>query len=327
MKKRRPFNFRRALCSLAAWQCLFLFSFAASLHSSDVVTTFELTSFAQVDGEGIFLQQVVTSPQPLPALRLTDAPAFGKELELTRAQVNDLIAAAAPGLATTNWTGADTIRITRRARQFAESELLALLTSTLQHDYVKDRGELELNLTQPWTAPLLPDEPLTLKILEVPSTGVAPEFIARFELATAHETLGSWQASLQAHVWREVWVAHSALTRGQAVTDSDLSRDRHDIINVHEALADFPPGDDSLEIATYVADNAPILARDVRPKAVIHRGQFADAKLEDGTLTISMKVVALEDGAPGQIIHLRNPVSQRSLNGRVVDDQNVLINL
>lgn len=326
-KSRRPFNFRRALRSLAAWQCLFFFSFAASLHSSDVVKSFQLTSFAQVDGEGIFLQQLVQSPQPLPAVRLCDAPAFGKTLELTRAQVSDLIAAAAPGLAATNWTGSDAVRIERRSREFTEDQMLSMLAKKLQTDYVKDRGELELSLTQPWTAPLVPDEPLTMKILELPDEGVTPLFIVRFELRTAHETLGAWQACLRAHVWRDVWVAHSSLTRGEPVADADIAHERHDILNVREPLADFSAGDDSLEISCYVPENAPLLARDVCPKPVIHRGQMADATLEDGALSITMKVVALEDGAPGQMIRLRNPVSQRSLMGKVLDDENVMITL
>ena len=92
-----------------------------------------------------------------------------------------------------------------------EADALALLTTTLQKNYVKDKGELELNFTQPWTAPVLPDEPLTVKILELPTAGVTPSFIIRFQLCTATQTVGTWQATVQAHVWREVWVAHSDL--------------------------------------------------------------------------------------------------------------------
>ena len=306
---------------------LVLISLFAIPSGYSAAATFLLFSVAQVDGEGVFLQQVVKSRQPLPAMKLCDSPAFGKTTELSRAQVNDLIAAAAPDLATTNWTGAESIHLSRRSHEFSETEMLALLTATLQRDCVKDRGELELDLTQPWTAPLVPDEPLTLKILEQPAAGVAPSCIVRFEICTAHETLGAAQVSLQAHIWREVWVARSTLQRSEPVADADIARERRDILNVHEALADFTAGDGTLEIAGFVNANAPLLARDVRPKIVIHRGQTADARLEDGTLTISTKVVALEDGAPGQTIRLRNPVSQRNLNGTVLNGNTILVSL
>ncbi|HZL14172.1 MAG TPA: hypothetical protein VFC85_08520, partial [Verrucomicrobiae bacterium] len=63
-----------------------------------------------------------------------------------------------------------------QTRALIETDALALLTTALQKNYVKDKGELELNFTQPWSAPVLPDEPLAVKILELPSAGVTPSF-------------------------------------------------------------------------------------------------------------------------------------------------------
>lgn len=287
--------------------------------------TLQLAPVAQVTGDGVFLRQVVTSSRPLPNARLCDAPAVGVTLELSRAQINDLLAAAAPALMTTNWTGADTIRILRRARTLNEADAIALLTTTLQNDYVKDRGKLELNFTEPWDAPVVPDEPLTIKILEVPTAGVAPLFIARFQLCTATETVGTWEVSLRAHVWRDVWVAHTDLLRGELVADADLLRDRRDVLETHEPLADFSPGDPTLELADSVPADRMLFQRDVRLRAVIHRGQVADAVLQEGTLNITIKVEALEDGAPGQIIRALNPASQRNLTGKVLDDHTIVV--
>ena len=311
---------------VGCWLFTVSLPFAVRAGTAEAATV-SLFPVAQVDGEGVFLQQLVKTAQPLPALKLCAAPAFGKTTELSRAQLNTLIAAAAPDLAATNWTGAESIRIARRAHEFSEAALRTLLTETLQRDCVKDRGELEISFTQPWSAPLVPDEPLTLKILEQPTAGVTPAFIVRFELRTAHETLGAWQTSVKAQVWREVWAAHSSLQRGQPVAAADIARERRDILNVREPLADFAAGDDALEIAEFVSANTPLLARAIRPKVVIHRGQSAEARLDDGALSIRLKVVALEDGAPGQTIRLRNPVSQRNLNGTVLDGQTLSITL
>src|SRR6267378_4575376 len=70
---------------------------------------------AQVNGEGVFLDQVLDCAG-LPALWLCDAPAFGKTAVLTRAKVVELAKENAPELASTNWTGPETVRISRRAR-------------------------------------------------------------------------------------------------------------------------------------------------------------------------------------------------------------------
>ena len=300
--------------------------FAVPAYSSDVAAL-QLQSVAQVDGEGIFIQQIVKGPEALPVLKLCPSPAFGQSADLTRAQINDLLAKQAPSLVTTNWTGAEAIHISRRSRDYDQAAILALLTSTFQQAYVKDRGDLELTLTQPWSSVSMPDEPMTLRILEIPTSGITPFFITRFEVCTAHETVGTFQVNVQAHVWRDVWVAHAPARRGSLVAEADLARERHDVLNIHEALANFDEGEDSLEFAESVSPGIPVLARDLKPKSVIHRGQTADARLDDGALSIKLKVVALEDGAPGQLIKLRNPATSRYLSGKVVDEQTVAITL
>ena len=212
-------------------------------------------------------------------------------------------------------------------RAFAESDVLALLTATLQRDFVKDRGDLELSFKQTWPAPRLPDEPLTVKILELPTVGVTPSFIVRFQLCTARESLGTWQTTMQAHVWRDVWGARTNLRRGEPVNGADIVHERFDVLNVREALAEFSASDPNLELAEPVASGVPLLARVIKPRAVIHRGQVANALVQDGALSITAKVEALEDGAAGETIRARNPVSRRNLSGKVLDGQTILISL
>ena len=174
---------------------------------------------------------------------------------------------------------------------------------------------------------MLPDEPLKVKVQEMPTVGVTPSFIIRFQICTARETLGTWQAALQAHVWRDVWVAHSDLRRGEPINGADVMHERFDVLNVREALADFSNDDSTLEMAEPVATGVPLLARAVKPRAVIHRGQVTNALVQDGALSITTKVEALDDGAPGETIRARNPVSRRNLSGRVLDGQTILISL
>jgi flagella basal body P-ring formation protein FlgA len=161
----------------------------------------------------------------------------------------------------------------------------------------------------------------------MPTMGVTPAFVVRFELHSARETLGPWQIAAQARVWRNAWVAHSALERGDLVSEAGLARERRDVLPLHEPLAEFTPGDPTLELREPLQAGSLLLARFLKVRAVIHRGQTADAFVRDGTLSIVMKVEALEDGTPGQIIRVRNPQSRRDIRGKVLDDQNILISL
>lgn len=212
-------------------------------------------------------------------------------------------------------------------RAVGEADMVELLTATLQREYVKEKGELELRFKQSWPARRVPDEPLTVKILELPNAGVTPSCIVRFELRAGDRVLGNWQVAVQARVWRETWVARSALKRGEPVSTADVGQEKRDVLLLREATAEFAPGDPALELAEPLQAGAPLLARSIRLRPVIHRGQMTDALVRDGALSISLKVEALEDGAPGQFIRARNPISRRDVSGKVLDQQTLLISL
>jgi flagella basal body P-ring formation protein FlgA len=216
----------------------------------------------------------------------------------------------------------------QQERTLSERDLVQLLTDTLQQQYVKDNGQLELRLTQPWKPRTVPDEPLTLKILDLPTMGVTPHFVVRFELHAPGGSLGVLQVAVHARVWREVWVAQSALARAQPVADADIVRERRDMLAVREPVAEFTWADAAvLELAEPLQAGSILLARAVRLRPVVHRGQTAQALLRDGTLSITMKVEVLEDGAPGQTIRVRNYQTRRDIRGKVLNDQTILVSL
>lgn len=284
---------------------------------------------AEVSGEGVFLAQLLTPAEAvkLPHLRVADAPAVGQALVLTRAQVAALLDQAAPELATTNWAGPKEIRITRRTRPLAETELKELLTDALQRDHVRQRGELELHFTRAWTTATVADEPLTLRILDLPASGIGPNMIVRFELRGARETFGPWAAITQARVWREMLVAAVPLKRGQALAEADLRRERRDLLLARDALDTLPRVETGLELVENVPAGVPLTARAFKVRPLIQRGQTLDALVTDGALQISTKVEVLEDGLPGQFVRVRNPQSRREFRGKVHNENTILVQL
>ena len=45
---------------------------------------------------------------------------------------------------------------------------------------------------------MVPDEPLTLKVFDLPATGLEPQFIVHCELWNGKERVGDWQLAVQA---------------------------------------------------------------------------------------------------------------------------------
>jgi flagella basal body P-ring formation protein FlgA len=303
-----------------------LLALSAAAQSTNLL---QLLPQAAVDSQGVFLDQLVADGADHPALhlRVTNAPAFGQAIVLTRGQVLAALKTPDSDLPPGEWTGPERIRIVRRTRALKETELKEMLTAVLQRDYVRDRGELERQFPRPWLPIAVPDEALELKVADVPVAGVAPHFIVRFELRTGQETLGKWQTAAQAKIWKEIWVTAAPLKRGQILGAADNVRERRDILSQLDLLVN-PPGEESpIELIENLAAGAPIYLRSIRPHPIMHRGDLVQALIQDGSMSVSLKVEVLEEGAFGQAIRVRNPETRRELRGKVQNEQTVLVSL
>jgi flagella basal body P-ring formation protein FlgA len=301
---------------------------AAAEDQADAAPVWHLATEARVDSAGIFLNQIVsaTPPVALPQIRLAPAPTPGQTTFFSRSQIIALAQSNAPALNTTNWNGPARVRVVRRMRPLDETEMTALLQAAFQSNYVKDLGELELRFSQPWTTASVPDEALTVTITEAPGSGLNSIFQAAFDLHTATERVGHWQSVLQAKIWRPIPLARSLLSRGELLRDADVTMERRDILTVRDAVLN-PPAGETLELTQSVAVGMPVLNRTLRQRPLIKRGQMVEAVFEDGSLKISLKVEALEDGVLGQSVRLRNPKTRHELYGKVQNEESVSITL
>jgi len=291
--------------------------------------SWQLPAEARVDSSGIFLNQIVNANPPvaLPHIRLAPAPPLGQTISFSRDQVIALARTNLAGLNAANWTGPARVRVSRRLRPLEEQELTGLLAAALQRDYVKDQGELELHFASSWTTAMVPDEPLSVTITQMPAAGVNPNFLAGFDLWNGRERVGHWQTVFQARIWREVPVAHSPLTRGELLRDADLTMERRDVLALRDMVLQVSKDDNSLALVENVAAGLPVPNRAVRPRPVVKRGQLVDGIFEEGSLTISLKVEILEDGLLGQTVRVRNPKTRRELTGKVQNEETIRITL
>ena len=298
-----------------------------SAFAVEQIGPLELLSHTVASSQGIFLGDVVTnrSEQALPRILLAPAPPVGRPMFYSRVQINSMLAKAAPEIVCTNWGGVERIKISRATRVVNDAMLKELLTEALQKESVKDRGELELRFTRQWNALVAPDDPISIKVAEMPSSGVSANFICRFDLMAGEEKVGTFQQMLSASVWREVFVAQSNLTRGTALKDADVGLERRDVLNTRDYLTSLPLENPYVEFGQNVTAGNQITARVLRLKTVIKRGRVIDAVAQDEAMTISARAEALEDGVPGQMLRLRNIRSKKEFKGKVKDEQTVVV--
>lgn len=312
---------RTLFASIAA-----LFSLAAA-SAAESIGPLELRPQASVGTQGILVADLVSNRGELnlPRVVLAPAPAIGRPVFLTRAQISDLLGKKAPDLVCSNWLGADRVKVVRATRVLNQAAVCELLAATLQADQIKDRGDLELHFNRPWNNVVLPDDPLSVKILEMPGSGVSVNFLCRFELFAGGESAGVYQAGLLAKVWKEVYVARSNIGRGELLKESDVILEKRDVLANREYLTNLPLDDAFVEFRENLPAGSLVTARYLRLRTVLKRGRQVDAMFQDPTMTISVRAEALEDGIPGQIVRLRNLQSRREFKGKVQDEQTVQV--
>lgn len=212
-------------------------------------------------------------------------------------------------------------------RKFESAELKQLLATALQAERIRSSGEVDLTLTRPWQALDVPKQEITLRIVELPAAALSSQFIVRFELRSPTNVLGTWQTAVQLKVWREIWVAGSNLKRGDSLDRADLTLRRYDVLTLREPASELPVNLHAYELSEFVAAGAPLLSRAIKAKPVVRRGQSVDAVAQNGALTVTLRVEVLEEGAPGQIVRVRNPQSRRELRGKVQDENTIVVPL
>jgi len=129
----------------------------------------------------------------------------------------------------------------------------------------------------------------------------------------------------QAKIWRDIPVAQTALRRGQIVSQAGITSERRDILSLWDPIANLDSGNDVLELSENLRAGQPILSRSVRVRPTITRGKLVEAVVQDGGLSITLKVETLEDGMRGQVVRVRNPKTRREFTGQVQNEQTILV--
>jgi flagella basal body P-ring formation protein FlgA len=215
----------------------------------------------------------------------------------------------------------------RPPRRLEEEELRDLLTGALNQGIGTEDAEWEVRFSRPWTPVSVPDEPLKAEIVEPALNRITSSSVLRFELRAGGRLAGAWQVPVQARLWRDVLVARANLQRGLPLKEAPLAHERRDVLTLRNPLAELPPNAAACEVAEGVPAGSPLLARAVRLRPVVFRGQIADAVVRDGAMMISLKVEVLEEGIPGQMVRVRNSQSRRELRGKVQDEHTITIPL
>ena len=186
-------------------------------------------------------------------------------------------------------------------------------------------GELKLTLVRPWPAVQMPADDFSVTVTDAPADGLASSFIVRVKVISAAETVGEWSLAVRAQLLQEMWAATGRVERGQPLDRSVLTVQKVDVLRDRQPFISAEVDPSTLETAQPITAPRLLLRRDVAERPLVRKGQMVEVVARQGLLAISMKALALEAGAAGSLIRLRNLESHKEFSGQITHESKVLV--
>ena len=213
------------------------------------------------------------------------------------------------------------------ARQVPATKLIPMIAEALSKSLEIDQGELALDPSREMAPVSVPKDTvnISIKLITQPYTRPTSFMKAQYTVVADGLPTGTHTSYFKAQLIQDVWIAQKVAQRGTTLGETKLIKKKTDVINLRDGVWSGNP-DKTLQFITTVSAGAVIQERHLRRTPSVYRNQTVEAVLQHKALEIRLRVIALEDGAPGDVIRLRNTRSSKEIRGRVINSREVKIN-
>lgn len=184
-------------------------------------------------------------------------------------------------------------------------------------------GSLELDLLRPWSAPARLAREWTVEVAEFPAV-LTSSLLTRCRLLGDGASVGEYTITLRASLWRDAWSARQPVSANATFDPAQLEVRRVDFLRERDALP-ATVGDHSFMFARSVQPNRLLTWHDVVRRPLVRKGDYVEVAAIDGLLQVTMKGLAMENGAAGDTVTIRNPESRKDFTAQVVAESRVQI--
>lgn len=208
------------------------------------------------------------------------------------------------------------------AAPFSQENFTAALTRDLSSHFNLE-GDLQLEFLRPWSSPDRVARDWQVQVTEYPSVP-ASSMLLRCRIAADGETLGEITLTLRAALWRDAWVARQPLVNNTPFDASLLETRRVDLLRERDALP-AAVGDHSFNFVRGVQAGRLLTWRDIARRPLVKKGEMVEVSAADGQLVVTMKALAMQNGAQGEVITVRNLDSRKDFSAFVIDENRVQV--
>ena len=212
------------------------------------------------------------------------------------------------------------------SREVSSEKIVPLVAGVLSESFELDQGKLILDPSRVLTPVSVPTDTanISIKLIAQPYGHPTPFMKAQYTILADGKPVATQTSYFKAQLMQEVWVAQKVVQRGQTLKDAKLIKKKIDVINLRGGVWIGKP-DETQQLVTTISVGTVIQERHLRRTPAIYRNQTVEAVLEHKALEIRLRVLALEDGAPGDVIRLRNTSSSKEIRGIVINSREVKV--
>jgi flagella basal body P-ring formation protein FlgA len=208
------------------------------------------------------------------------------------------------------------------AAPLAQADLLALLGRDLAAHFNLE-GELQLELLRPWTPPACLAADWKVVVTEYPAIA-ASSMLLRCRVTADGNRSAEAVLQVRAALWREVWFSREPLTSGAVFDAARLESRRVDALRERDALP-VTVGDNTFVVTRGLPAGRLVTWRDVARRPLVRKGDVVEVSAVEGQLAITLKAMAMENGAQGDAITVRNMDSKKNITAFVIDENHVQV--
>lgn len=206
---------------------------------------------------------------------------------------------------------------------FTSERLAAGLAGQLAHHFNLD-GDLQVELLRPWQAPGQSAHDWRVEVLEYPATAASSMLLRVRVFGDGQAVVPDATLVLRASLWRDAWSAREPVAVNAIFDPAALEPRRIDALREREALP-VTAGDRTFIFARSVSAGRLLTWRDIARRPLVRKGEFVEVSASDGLLSVTLKGLAMQNGAQGDVITVRNPDSRKDFSAFVVDENRVQV--
>jgi flagella basal body P-ring formation protein FlgA len=184
-------------------------------------------------------------------------------------------------------------------------------------------GDLKVEITGPWQVPQTLASSWQVEVMDFPSIATSSMAIHCHFIADG-TSAGDAMIVVHSTLWRDAWFARQPIASGTTFDATCLESHRVDALKDRDALPSNV-GDDAFVIAVTIPAGRGLTWHDVARRPLVRKGEMVEVTASEGGLTVNMKGVALESGARGDVVNIRNTESLKTIPAVVVADNHVQV--